>query len=212
MRRLSTRRPVNSQRGWQWATTVAALAGGAATLTATSFRLACDEGSNSRLGPAEWGKANFNQTWNKIKTTMTPSSALVMQQQLEEWNKSFDELVLLAQRLYSELSFAEESLARHIVDHDRKDVQLHPELEWDAHVRIGDQPCFQERAYVRTRQRRIRESFARLLEIDNAEDIDPRDLPIFGQWHAYTTVNAQTDLSVFRRRCIRGYSIFLSTS
>lgn len=151
-----------------------AAATGSASLLWRNNVLACEE---------EGKQQHSESTLSKIKTSLTPASALAFQKRLEDWNKSFDDLVLLSQRLYSELSFADDSLARHIVDNDRLDKQLHPELDWDARVRLSDEPCFQERAFFRQRQRKIRVAYAKLLQVPE-DEVDVRDLPVFGWFDA----------------------------
>lgn len=188
-----------------WRHLRAAIASGA-TLTGSAGllwrkRAACetpeaDEDSQS--------SSSFGSKLNSIKDSLTPTSALEFQQRLDHWNKSFEDLVLLTQRLYSELSFADDSLARHIVDNDRVDVQLHPELEWDARVRLSDQPCFQERAYFRQRQRRIRAAYARLLDVPE-DEIDTRDLPIFGVFSLVGESVSQSLIKIRRRGCFRRF-------
>lgn len=134
--------------------------------------------SSSKQAPST-ASASFNKTWASFKATLTPTAALEFQDKLEEWNKSLDDVLTLSQRLYSELSFADDSLARHIVDNDRKDAELHPELRWHAHVRLGKEPCFLERAFARLRQRRIKAAYSQLLGVPQ-NDIDLRDIPTFG--------------------------------
>lgn len=57
------------------------------------------------------------------------------------------------------------------------DLDVNPECEWDAEVRIGDDLCITERAFLGERKRRMKASFAKLLGVPESE-VDERDLPI----------------------------------
>ena len=52
-----------------------------------------------------------------------------------------------------------------------------PEMSWDARVRLGEDLCIAEKAYLRERKRRMRSSFAHFLGVDEKE-IHPEDIPI----------------------------------
>lgn len=75
-----------------------------------------------------------------------------------------------------ELSRGPGSLFQQIV-HDHPDPAVHPECQWDAEVRLGDDLCVSERAFLRERKRKMRKAFAKLFNVDESE-IDERDLPI----------------------------------
>ncbi|KAG8747162.1 hypothetical protein FRC10_002211 [Ceratobasidium sp. 414] len=53
----------------------------------------------------------------------------------------------------------------------------YPEYEWEAEVRLGNELCLPERAFLRSRKRRMRAAFAELFGVPVAK-IDERDLPI----------------------------------
>ncbi|TBU41999.1 FabD/lysophospholipase-like protein [Dichomitus squalens] len=57
------------------------------------------------------------------------------------------------------------------------DLDVNPECEWDAEVRVGDDLCISERAFLGERKRRMRASFAKLMGVPE-NDVDERDLPI----------------------------------
>jgi len=57
------------------------------------------------------------------------------------------------------------------------DLEAYPETQWDAHVRLGDDLCLSERAFLRERKRKMRVAFAKLLEVP-LEQVDERDIPI----------------------------------
>lgn len=52
-----------------------------------------------------------------------------------------------------------------------------PEMNWDARVRLGEDLCVAEKAYLRERKRRMKTSFANFLGVDEKE-IHPEDIPI----------------------------------
>ena len=61
----------------------------------------------------------------------------------------------------------------------RTDTKLHPEMNWDATVRLGRELADAERDFVEKRRRTMVAAFARILQVEERE-IDPRDLPIIG--------------------------------
>ncbi|KAI0699790.1 FabD/lysophospholipase-like protein [Cerioporus squamosus] len=56
------------------------------------------------------------------------------------------------------------------------DLAVNPECEWDAEVRIGEDLCISERAFLGERRRRMRAAFARLIGVPESE-VDERDIP-----------------------------------
>ena len=61
--------------------------------------------------------------------------------------------------------------------YDPPGLSIHPECQWDAEVRLGDELCLSERAFLRERRRRMKSGFAKLFGVDERE-IDERDLPV----------------------------------
>ena len=57
------------------------------------------------------------------------------------------------------------------------DPSVHPECEWDADVRLGEDLCISERAFLGERKRKMRTAFARLMGVPDSE-VDERDLPV----------------------------------
>jgi len=78
--------------------------------------------------------------------------------------------------LVLELSRGPGSLWNAIVDAP-PDSNDHPEYEWEADVRLGDELCIAERAFLRSRRRKMRAAFAELFSVP-IKDIDERDVPI----------------------------------
>lgn len=59
------------------------------------------------------------------------------------------------------------------------DPNVNPECEWDAEVRLGDELCLAERAFLLERKRAMRAPFAKLIGVPESE-VDLRDIPIVG--------------------------------
>lgn len=57
------------------------------------------------------------------------------------------------------------------------DLDVNPECEWDAEVRLGEELCLAERAFLAERKRRMKAPFARLMGVPE-KDVDVRDIPI----------------------------------
>ena len=57
------------------------------------------------------------------------------------------------------------------------DLTSYPECEWDAEVRLGEDLCISEKAFIGERKRKMRAAFARLMGVPERE-VDERDLPI----------------------------------
>ncbi|GAA5959607.1 hypothetical protein JCM21900_002954 [Sporobolomyces salmonicolor] len=95
---------------------------------------------------------------------------------LASWSASLASLTITLQKLQTELSRGPDSTYGRIVA-GGKDPAVHPELEWDAEVRLGTDLALQERAYLRNRREAMRGAFARLMEVP-LEEVDVRDLPV----------------------------------
>ncbi|KAH8099985.1 FabD/lysophospholipase-like protein [Cristinia sonorae] len=78
--------------------------------------------------------------------------------------------------LFLELGLGPGSLYSEIV-HEPADPTIHPEIEWDAEVRLGNDLCISERAFLHERRRAMREPFAKLIGV-SVEEVDERDLPV----------------------------------
>jgi phospholipase A2 len=92
------------------------------------------------------------------------------------WPESFGWLKGRIGALVLELGRGPGSLWSEVVD-SPPNLMDHPEYEWEAEVRLGDELCMPERAFLRSRRRRMRAAFAELFNIPISE-IDERDIPI----------------------------------
>ena len=57
------------------------------------------------------------------------------------------------------------------------DLDIHPEYEWDAEVRLGEELCLAERAFLEERRRAMRAPFAKLMGVPE-DQVDIRDIPV----------------------------------
>ena len=78
-------------------------------------------------------------------------------------------------KLQREMNMARGSLAEEIWQ-EAQDIDIHPEIALSARVRIGDDLCSDEMAFVRRRKRYTAKKLAQYLEIPEA-DVDPEDVP-----------------------------------
>lgn len=79
-------------------------------------------------------------------------------------------------KLQNELSMAPGSLAEEIW-FEANDPEINPEIVWDASVRVSDELCQEEKAFLQNRARFTRSALARYLDIPEAE-IHPDDVPV----------------------------------
>ncbi|KAI0655037.1 FabD/lysophospholipase-like protein [Cubamyces menziesii] len=95
-----------------------------------------------------------------------------------QWPSSFSvaDIQERMSALLLELGLGPGSLYDEIVN-SPPDITVNPECEWDADVRLGEELCLAERAFLGERKRRMRASFAKLMGVPESE-IDERDLPI----------------------------------
>lgn len=112
----------------------------------------------------------------KLPDLSLPSIRLTdVTQTLNSWSSSLSSVSETFSRLQDELTLGPDSTYARIIDQG-KDTKLHPELQWDAKVRLGTDLPLSERAFLRNRRSRMREAFARLVDVP-LEEVDERDLP-----------------------------------
>ncbi|TDL24273.1 FabD/lysophospholipase-like protein [Rickenella mellea] len=92
------------------------------------------------------------------------------------WPASFSNVQAKFSALFLELSRGPDSLYSQIVNYP-PDPAVHPECQWDAEVRLGDELCISERAFLKERRRKMKKAFARQFGVPE-DEIDERDLPI----------------------------------
>lgn len=78
--------------------------------------------------------------------------------------------------LFLELGLGPGSLYSEIIK-ENPDVLLHPECEWDAQVRLGDELCLSEQAYLKERKRKMRLAFAEFIGVP-LDQVHEDDIPI----------------------------------
>lgn len=94
------------------------------------------------------------------------------------WPQTFDISTVQARvsALFLELGLGPGSLYAEVVD-GPPDPTIYPEVEWDAEVRLGEDLCISERAFLHERRRVMRKPFARLMGVSE-EVVDERDIPV----------------------------------
>lgn len=92
------------------------------------------------------------------------------------WPESLISFRTTVNELLLELSGGEGSLY-HKVTTTPPDLSVHPECEWDAEVRLGEELSLSERAFLNMRKRYMRTTLAKLFDVP-VEEIDERDIPI----------------------------------
>ncbi|CAG8528968.1 7843_t:CDS:2 [Paraglomus brasilianum] len=117
--------------------------------------------------PVDIGFENLNEKldelWKKVKKLPVPS---------------IDGVQEAVTRVYKEIKFEEGSIADEIRK-KAKNRNLHPELEWDARVRLGDSLSSNEIEFIKRRKAHIKKTFAQFIRVDENE-IHEDDLPIVG--------------------------------
>ncbi|KAI4910312.1 hypothetical protein J4E90_007746 [Alternaria incomplexa] len=79
-------------------------------------------------------------------------------------------------KLQDELSMAPGSLAEEIW-YEANDPEINPEIIWDASVRVSDELCEEEKAFLKQRAQFTKAALARYLDIPEAQ-IHPDDVPV----------------------------------
>lgn len=79
-------------------------------------------------------------------------------------------------KLQNELSMAPGSLAEQIW-YEANDPEINPEITWDASVRVSDDLCLEEKAFLEKRAQFTKAALARYLDIPEA-NIHPDDVPV----------------------------------
>lgn len=95
---------------------------------------------------------------------------------LKNWRESLDSLRTALQDLQSELSGAEGSVYKEIMD-ERDNAQINPEVQWDAAVRLGNDLGTAERAFVRARKEAMLKPFCKLLDL-REDEVELEDIPV----------------------------------
>lgn len=94
---------------------------------------------------------------------------------LPSWIKIMPEYM---DKLQNELSGAPYSLSWEIWE-DAHDPEIHPEVIWDAKVRLSRDLCPEEQVFLDLRRKRTTKALARYLDVAESE-IHPEDVPIIG--------------------------------
>ncbi|BGO94444.1 hypothetical protein NBRC10512_003818 [Rhodotorula toruloides] len=169
---------------------VGAGAGSYGTRTFWSRSLRCEEGKRSSSTDARSSRNDDDDSGilDKLKSFSPPSlpsapsisipsiSLPDIGGTLSTWTESLSSLTTTFSKLQDELSLGPNSTYSRIVQ-EGKDPSIHPELQWDATVRTGQDLPHTERAFLRNRRDKMRAAFARLMDVP-LEEVDVRDLPV----------------------------------
>lgn len=91
---------------------------------------------------------------------------------LPKWAREIPNLIT---KLQFELGMGDGSLADEIW-REAQDPDINPEILWDARVRVSDDLCKEEHAFLQRRKEHVVKALARYLDL-NEDDIDPDDVP-----------------------------------
>ena len=124
---------------------------------------------------AAW--ATFSSRFATVRDSITSFqwsglADTIADQILPAWAQVLPDYVAKLQR---EIEMAPGSLAEEIWQ-EAQDPDLHPNIKWDATVRISRDLCPDESAFILRRKEYTRRALARYLEIPEAE-VDPEDVP-----------------------------------
>ncbi|EJU04124.1 FabD/lysophospholipase-like protein [Dacryopinax primogenitus] len=92
------------------------------------------------------------------------------------WPSSLTTLQSRVSALMLEYSLGPGSLYDEVVNAP-PDLDVNPECEWDATVRLGEELCLPERAFLRQRKRRMRTAFAKLMGVP-VREVHEDDIPV----------------------------------
>ena len=124
---------------------------------------------------AAW--ANFSSRFTTARKSITaiPWSKLgdkIADQMLPEWAQALPDYVSKLQR---EMEMGPESLAEEVWQ-DAQDPDLHPHIQSNARVRISQDLCTDELAFLSRRKRYTTHALAKYLDLPE-DEIDPLDVP-----------------------------------
>ncbi|GJE96563.1 FabD/lysophospholipase-like protein [Phanerochaete sordida] len=118
--------------------------------------------------------------WHGLDMLRSAWSATALTAAMSEWSwpvaLDFSAIRTRLSIFFEELSLGPGSLYSEVVD-TPPDPRVYPEIEWDAEVRLGEDLCLAERAFVAERQRAMRTYFAQLMGVPD-DEVDERDLPV----------------------------------
>ncbi|KAI9276546.1 acyl transferase/acyl hydrolase/lysophospholipase [Sporodiniella umbellata] len=119
----------------------------------------------------------------KATTDIIPTSLEEITERLNSIYPAFERQLEAFRNMYSSFwdsLFLEDftQIVKESLEED-KDIELHPEIELDAHVREGQDIAEKEKEFIRTRKERIREAFAFFIGVDQHE-VEVEDIPTIG--------------------------------
>ncbi|GAA5864327.1 hypothetical protein JCM3774_002753 [Rhodotorula dairenensis] len=95
---------------------------------------------------------------------------------VQKWSDSLASVSSAVSALQSELLLGPDSTYARILK-DAENPQVHPEVQWDAEVRLSRDLPHTERAFLRNRRAKMRAAFADWVQVP-LDQVDDRDLPV----------------------------------
>ncbi|KDE05219.1 hypothetical protein MVLG_04357 [Microbotryum lychnidis-dioicae p1A1 Lamole] len=139
----------------------------------SSSNMLCEEAKgDGKETPSSTGLFSLNS----LPSLPSLPKDLVHSLSSSSWVKAFQTLRGSLDLIQKEIEGGEDS-ARAAILAQKDDITIHPELAWDAQVRLGTEVGIAERAFLRERKERMKVHFARLMDL-HEEEIDVRDLPV----------------------------------
>jgi phospholipase A2 len=138
--------------------------------------LTAQSGSSEDDGLSTWQKATEQSSAAITSLTSWDLSGLTDRLTnliVPAWIRKLPSLV---SKLQNELSMKPWSLSWEIWE-DAHDPEVNPEILWDAKVRVSEELCDEEKAFLHRRRQKTARALARYLDLKESE-IDPRDVPI----------------------------------
>ncbi|CDO78125.1 hypothetical protein BN946_scf184725.g4 [Trametes cinnabarina] len=138
--------------------------------------------ANVQTPKSDWHGLSFLQFSAPVQTISSSMSNWTWPTSIPtpdiQWPTSFSvaDLQERFSALFLELGLGPGSLYDEVVN-SPPDPAVNPECDWDAEVRLGEDVCLAERAFLGERKRRMKASFAKLMGVPESE-VDERDLPI----------------------------------
>ncbi|OCH95436.1 FabD/lysophospholipase-like protein [Obba rivulosa] len=118
--------------------------------------------------------------WRGLAFLKYSESVQAISDAISSWSwpstPDFSELQTRFNALLLELGLGPGSLYSDLVN-GPPDLDVNPECEWDAEVRLGDDLCLAERAFLQSRRKVMHSAFANFIGVPVSE-VDERDVPV----------------------------------
>ncbi|KAK4454327.1 acyl transferase/acyl hydrolase/lysophospholipase [Podospora aff. communis PSN243] len=134
-----------------------------------------EDGAAQEGDPSVWSK--FTGNFEGVSIVPQADAAVITDKVLDfilpEWSKNIPGYVRKLQR---ELSMGPGTLAEEIW-REAHDASIHPEIQYEAKVRVSEHLCDEEKTFLSRRKKYIAAALARYLGLKE-EDVHPDDIPV----------------------------------